>query len=152
MGQFTREELQAAHDNFLEVANVCAASGEWRAWADLFTDDAEYFEHTFGRFHGPDEIYNWIQNLMSQWPNSEMTSFPHDWCVCDEERGWWICQIENRFRDPGDGQVYQEHNLTVLHYAGDNKWSYEEDAYNPSNFMPMVTSWIEAVEAHEGPR
>ena len=57
---------------------------------------------------------------MAQWPNSEMKEFPHDWCVCDEERGWWICQIENRFVDPGDGEVYQAYNLTVLKYAGDD--------------------------------
>ena len=148
MGDYTREELQSAHDHFVSVANDCARRGEWRAWADLFTDDAEYFEHTYGRFHGPDEIYNWIQPLMAQWPNSEMNAFPHDWCVMDEERGWWICQIENRFRDPGDGKIYQEHNLTVLHYAGNNKWSFEEDAYNPTNFVPMVTEWMAAAKAH----
>jgi hypothetical protein len=152
MARYSREELQEAHDHFVGVAGACAQSGEWRPWADLFTPDAEYLEHTFGRFHGPDEIYAWIQGLMSQWPNSEMTSFPHDWCVCDEERGWWICQIENRFRDPGDHKTYQAHNLTVLHYAGDNKWSYEEDAYNPTNFIPMVNEWIAAVSAHEGER
>jgi len=71
---------------------------------------------------------------MSEWPNSEMKEFPHDWCICDEERGWWVCRIENRFEDPGDGEVYEEHNITVLHYAGDHQWSYEEDAYNPANF------------------
>ena len=144
MAKYSREELQAAHDNFVEVAGQCARSREWRPWADLFTDDADYFEHTFGKFHGPDEIYAWIQNLMNQWPNSEMDDFPHDWCVCDEERGWWICQIENRFRDIGDGKIYQAHNLTVLHYAGNNKFSYEEDAYNPTNFVPMVNEWMAA--------
>jgi hypothetical protein len=73
-----------------------------------------------------------------------MKEFPHDWCVCDEERGWWICQIENRFRDPGDGNVYQAYNLTVLKYAGNMQFSSEEDAYNPANFAPVVKSWIEA--------
>ncbi len=152
MGKYSREELTEAHDHFLEVAGQCALSKQWRPWADLFTDDAEYFEHCFGRFTGPDEIYEWIQPLMNQWPNSEMTSFPHDWCVVDEERGWWICQIENRFRDPGDGKTYEAHNLTVLHYAGNGKFSYEEDAYNPANFAPMVKEWMEAVAKFEGER
>ena len=73
-----------------------------------------------------------------------MKEFPHDWCVCDEERGWWICQIENRFADPGDGEVYQAYNLTVLKYAGDGLFSSEEDAYNPANFAPVVKPWIAA--------
>ncbi|MDQ3293939.1 MAG: nuclear transport factor 2 family protein, partial [Actinomycetota bacterium] len=33
---------------------------------------------------------------------------------------------------------------TVLHYAGDGLWSYEEDAYNPANMGEMVTGWIAA--------
>lgn len=152
MGQFSREELQEAHDTFVATAGRCAASGEWRDWVDLFTEDAEYLEHCFGRFHGREAIYDWIQPLMSEFPNSEMTSFPHDWCVLDEERGWWICQIENRFRDPGDGSINQAHNLTVLHYAGDGQFSYEEDAYNPASFVPMVQEWLAVVQRYEGDR
>ncbi|HXQ90977.1 MAG TPA: nuclear transport factor 2 family protein, partial [Acidimicrobiales bacterium] len=96
MGRWTRAELQEAHDRFVEVANQCAASGDWAPWAGMFTDDAQYIEHHFGRFRGRQEILDWISATMAQWPNTEMTAFPHDWCVCDEERGWWICQIENR--------------------------------------------------------
>jgi hypothetical protein len=43
-------------------------------------------------------------------------------------------------RDPGDGSIHQAANLSVLKYAGDDLWSYEEDAYNPMNFLPMVAS------------
>ena len=47
-------------------------------------------------------------------------------------------------QDPGDGSVHQAHNITVLHYAGDMKFSYEEDAYNPAAFGPMIEAWTEA--------
>ncbi len=147
---WSREELELAHQHYVDVAARCAASGEWREWADLFTDDAVYLEHTFGTFHGPEEIYAWIAPLMAQWPNRAMTSFPHSWCVCDEERGWWICRIENRMEDPGDGSVHQAHNITVLHYAGNMQFSYEEDAYNPAAFGPMLEAWSNARAAHGG--
>jgi len=150
MPRWSREELVEAHDHFVAVAGECARSKEWKPWVELFTPDATYFEHCFGSFSGREEIYAWISETMGQWPNSEMVDFPHDWCVLDEERGWWICQIENRFRDPGDGKVYEEHNLTVLHYAGDGLFSYEEDAYNPENFAPVLRAWIEAERAHRG--
>jgi hypothetical protein len=87
---------------------------------------------------------------MAEWPNRDMNSFPHAWCVCDEERGWWVCRIENRMKDPGDGSVHQAHNITVLHYAGDMKFSYEEDAYNPAAFGPMIQAWTEAYNANGG--
>jgi ketosteroid isomerase-like protein len=148
--RWSREELERAHQNYADTAARCARSGDWRAWADLFTDDAVYLEHTFGEFHGRDEIYDWISRTMAAWPNAAMTSFPHAWCVCDEERGWWICRIENRMKDPGDGSVHQAHNLTVLHYAGDGRFSYEEDAYNPAAFAPMLQGWLEVYEAHGG--
>ena len=147
---WSRDELEQAHQHFMDTANRCAAAGEWRDWAELFTDDATYVEHTFGTFFGREEIHTWIAATMAEWPNRAMTMFPHDWCVCDEERGWWICRIENRFGDPGDGSVHQAHNITVLHYAGDMKFSYEEDAYNPANFGPVVTSWLEAYKANGG--
>ncbi|HEX3946549.1 MAG TPA: hypothetical protein VHW47_02540, partial [Acidimicrobiales bacterium] len=50
--RWSRKELQAAHDHFVEVANDCAHRREWESWVDLFTEDAVYVEHTFGRFHG----------------------------------------------------------------------------------------------------
>ena len=87
MAKYSREELQRAHDNYLAVAQEAGRSGNWRPWADLFTEDADYIEHHYGTLHGREAIYEWIAKTMSEWPNSEMKEFPHDWCVCDEERG-----------------------------------------------------------------
>jgi hypothetical protein len=49
--------------------------------------------------------------------------------------------------DPGDGGVYEEANITVLHYAGDMHFSYEEDVYNPAKFGDMIQAWMAAREA-----
>ncbi len=146
MGHWTREELQAAHDNYKAVALKASKSGEWKQWAECFTEDATYLEHHYGAMTGRAAIEAWITETMSQWPNTDMDEFPHDWCVCDEERGWWICQIQNRMRDLGDGVVRQAANITILHYAGNMQWSYEEDAYNPANFGPMIKDWIKAAK------
>ena len=72
MGTWTREELQAAHDNYIEVARVAAVSGDWRPWAECFTEDASYLEHHYGKMEGREAIHTWISETMSQWPNSEM--------------------------------------------------------------------------------
>jgi hypothetical protein len=148
MGSWTRAELQEAHDRFIEVANESGAKGDWGPWVEMFTEDAEYIEHHYGRFHGRAEILAWISTTMAQWPNNEMTMFPHDWCVCDEDGGRWICQIENRFNDPGDGGVYQASNITILTYAGQMQFASEEDVYNPATFAPVVTAWMAAKKAH----
>ena len=33
---------------------------------------------------------------------------------------------------------------TILHYAGNGKWSYEEDVYSPIEAQAAITSWIKA--------
>jgi SnoaL-like domain len=148
MGTWTRAELQEAHDAFIEAAAEAGRTGDWSIWADRFTEDAEYHEHLYGKFHGRAEISGWIAKTMGEWPMTEMTQFPHNWCVCDEARGWWICEIENRFDDPGDGKTYEASNITILKYAGDGLFSSEEDVYNPATFAPMVKEWMAAKAAH----
>ena len=109
MGQWTREELQAAHDNYVATAHEAGRTGNWRPWAELFTEDAQYIEHHYGTFDGREAI---------------------------------------RFRDPGDGKVYEAYNVTVLKYAGEMQFSSEEDVYNPAAFAPVVKDWIAASRAH----
>lgn len=55
-----------------------------------------------------------------------------------------IGEITNRIRDPGDGSIHQSPVITILKYAGDSLWSYEEDACNPMNFRVMVQGYTQA--------
>ena len=150
MGQFTRAELERAIAHYQEVAATAAAANEWRPWADLFTEDAEYVEHHYGVFHGREQIFRWISETMKTAPNDEMTSFPIEWHVTDDEKGWIVCCVQNRMRDPGDGTVHQAANWTLLKYAGDDHWSYEEDLYHPGEFLEMIKGWTRAKDAAGG--
>lgn len=147
MGRWSRVEIEQAFGHYQEVARRAAATGDWREWANLFTTDATYLEHHFGTMEGREAIFDWIQSTMSQWPGNEMIEFPIEWYIIDEDRGWVACQIWNRMADPGDGSLHQEHNLTLLKYAGDGLWSYEEDAYNPVNFVAMLENYMRHKEA-----
>ena len=118
-------------------------SGEWSRFADTFTEDATYVEHVYGTFHGREQIRAWITSTMSTFPGSEMPLFPVSWQIIDEERGWISCEFMNRMKDPGDGSTHQAPNLSLMKYGGDGLWSYEEDAYNPGNFLPMVRGYVE---------
>ena len=101
MGQWSRAEIEEAFAEYQRRAAASGASGDWRPWADLFTEDAEYIEHLYGRMHGREAIYEWIQATMSEYPGSEMPEFPIEWYTIDEDKGWVICQVWNRMRDPG---------------------------------------------------
>jgi hypothetical protein len=147
MARFERSEIEDAFRNFQEVAATAGATGDWNPWAELFTEDAEYIEHLYGSFHGREAIRKWITETMATPPNDEMTSFPVEWYVIDEERGWVLCAVWNRMQDIGDGEVHQAINWTRLIYAGDGLWSSEEDIYNPAEFGTMMKRYLAARDA-----
>ncbi|CAB4808570.1 unannotated protein [freshwater metagenome] len=144
---WTREEIQESFDRFAKTAEHGGATGDWVPWSECFTEDAEYYEHHYGKFSGRAAILAWITETMAQFPNNEMTEFPAEWVMIDEERGWLLCAIWNRFKSIGDGEVYQEINWTMLHYAGNGLFSYEEDIYNPNEFGVMVGAYLKARKA-----
>ena len=141
MGRWTRQELEEQFSRYEAVAQQAAASGDWNAWADLFTEDAEYIEHLYGTMQGREAIRAWITETMSSYPGDQMAAFPVEWSIVDEDRGWIACQIWNRMADPGDGSVHQAYNFTLLKYAGEGLWASEEDIYNPAHFVSMIEAW-----------
>ena len=146
MGRFTRQELEDAFAAYQRTGLTAGTTGDWSAWADQFTEDATYFEHHYGTIGGREAIRRWITTAMASFPGNRMPHFPIGWYVIDEDRGWVVCQVWNRMDDPGDGSVHQAANLTVLHYAGDGLWSYEEDVYNPAHFASMLAGWQQRCE------
>jgi hypothetical protein len=147
MGEFTRDEIERAYGHYRQTAAEAGASGDWDPWADLFTEDAEYFEHLYGTFQGREAIRTWIKQTMTEFPNVEMTEFPADWWVIDEERGWVVCAVWNRMQDLGDGVKHQAINWSLLKYAGNDQWSYEEDIYNVDEFGQMIQGYMAARKA-----
>jgi len=147
VGKYSREEIEAAFQTFQDRAAEAGTSGSWDEWALCFTEDARYYEHHYGHMSGRQEILDWITATMNEPLFSEMSSFPIDWYVVDEERGWIICQVANVMDDPGDGSDHREYNWTLLEYAGNGQFSYEEDMYNPTEFGEMVKGYLAAKKA-----
>jgi uncharacterized protein (TIGR02246 family) len=141
MAGWSRDELEAAFARYQERGAVAGRTGDWSQWADQFTEDATYIEHHYGTFNGREAIRAWITKVMAGYPGNQMPEFPIEWYVIDTERGWVVCQVWNRMADPGDGSIHQAYNFTLLKYAGDDQWSFEEDVYNPAHFGTMVQEW-----------
>ncbi len=150
MERWSRSEIEEAFDEYRATALAAGTSGDWNAWAEQFTEDATYVEHVFGTIGGREAIRNWITRTMSTEPNDQMKFFPIEWYIIDEDRGWVVFQVWNRMVDPGDGSLHQAYNFTLIKYAGDMKWSYEEDIYNPDHFRTMIKGWFEAKKRCEG--
>jgi len=142
MGRWSREELESAFDNYRAMGKKAGTTGDWTVWADLFTEDATYVEHMGGVFGGRDALLRLMGDAMSKSPMNEMRYFPVEWYIIDEERGWIVACIWNRMQDPGDGSIFQAENFTLLKYAGNGRFSYEEDIYNPAKMMGMIADYV----------
>ena len=147
MPAFSRDEIEAAFQEYEAAGRRAGDAGDWSSWADHFTEDATYWEHLYGHMNGREEIRAWITSTMSTFPGSEMPSFPSDWHVIDEENGRVVAYIQNRMRDPGDGSIHQAANVSILQYAGNGQWSYQEDIYNVDDFATMIKTWSEREKA-----
>ncbi len=67
--------------------------------------------------------------------------------MIDEDRGWVSCQFWNRMADPGDGSVHEFKCFSLLKYAGDGFWSYEEDLFDPGDMEAAIAGWVAAKAA-----
>jgi ketosteroid isomerase-like protein len=137
MTTFDEAEVRAAYDHFVAVGE----SGDWNAWADLHTIDGVWVEHHLGRFEGRESIRRAIVDVMAQAP-STMT-FPVEWVVVDDNRvvyyPWQVLPHPN-----GQGEDFRFGCVTILEYAGDGQFSYQEDLYNPTEGAEVFGRWIAA--------
>lgn len=138
---YTRAELDAAFLTWQHTVTTCALSHDWAPFINLFTDDAEYHEANAGVLRGHDQIAGWINFAMAQFPGTEFEGFPVHWHVIDEQNATIVAKMGNVMRDPGDGSCLETTNLLVLRYAGDGKFSAEEDVYDPAVFVGQVQEW-----------
>jgi len=136
MATFERAEVEAAFRDFVKSGDA----GDWNAWANIHTEDCVWVEHHLGTHHGREEIRRGILEVMKPVP---MMFFPVEWHVIDGNRV--VTYVWQQLPDPkGGDEIYRFGNVTILEYAGEGLWSYQEDLYNPREAEAVIGSWIEA--------
>lgn len=137
---YPREEVEREFWAYRERGNIAVATGDWDQWADQFTDDAHYREHHFGYYRSQAEIRAWIKSVMQPFPTME---FPPTFALIDGNRVSAL--IPNILPPPAGSDGYFGFDVnTILHYAGNGKWSYEEDLYNPREAEAMIRRYLKA--------
>jgi hypothetical protein len=142
-------EIEAAFRTYWQTG---AVGERWEDWADLFTEDATYIEHVLGTLHGRDQIKNWIVKIMADY--SEMYTI-YEWHMVQNDRV--VVYMQNRRDHPDPAQPPIDFpGITILRYAGDGRWSSEEDywAVPQSNraFKQYVDACKEFDPDHAGKR
>ena len=150
MGTWSREEIEAAFSSYVAAADYGARTGDWSAFAQHFTEDCFYKEHLIGEMNGREEVQAfYTRSMVEEYPGNCIVDFPIEWHIVDDERGWVVFQAWSVMADPGDGSVHRAYNFSLVKYAGNNQFSYQEDIYNPMTFGTMIGDWETAKLAAE---
>lgn len=121
MASYDTAEVEKAFQHYWKTG---AVDEDWDGFADNFTDDAHYIEHFFGAMRGRETIREWIKPIMDQF--GELYT-AYEWHMCGAD-GRVVVYMQNRRDNPDpSGPPIDFPGVTILQYAGDGKWSLEED-------------------------
>ena len=133
MTQFSRAEVEGAWRRRMDLQDV----DDWRGFGMTFTEDAVYWEHHYGVFRGRRAILAWLVPVMEP---CKGWSFPVEWVNIDGNRvvHKWLNRL------PGsrpDGTFYEFAGITVMEYAGNGTFSFQEDMYNRHETDRVLAEW-----------
>ena len=136
--RFSRQEVEGAFAHWYVTGNV---NENWRAWVDLYTDDVFYHDHWWGPLYGKEEVKIWIAASMGGVPEIYTVL---DWYTIDD--GVVCFHMQNRRDNPDpDGPPYFDFpGLSTLWYAGDGRWSAEEDFWDLNGARRTAKLYAEA--------
>jgi hypothetical protein len=142
MREFDRAEVEAAFRHYFLTGPV---GEDWVAWSRLFTDDAVYFDHFYGRFRGPGEIELFLESTMSFAPH---VYSPLVWYSIDGARV--VYEVRNRADNPDPaGAPIEFPSLQVIEYAGDGRWSSESDWWTVKEMKRFNERYQAACREHD---
>jgi hypothetical protein len=143
-------EARATYRRYVATrAQIMAGELPWSALNDYFTDDAVFLDPAWGRTQGKEELHVFFDASMR---GLEDWEFPEEFTMVEGHRVvsfWW-----NRL--PGarpDGSPYQAPGVSILHYAGDGRFSYELDLLNMAELGEHLTEsgWTPSPEMNFPP-
>jgi hypothetical protein len=119
---------------------------DWARWPDHLTPDVHYVERVFGTMRGRDAVRAWIVSLM------EVRGDVHavlEWYLVKDRRV--VLSMQNRYYSPDpDGEHIDFAGLTVLEYAGNGMFGYEEDYWDIAGAKAAHAAFAAAVERAGG--
>ena len=131
-----RDEVEGAVQRYLALRTACSAGEQpWTALAECFTDDMVFVDPAWGRVEG-------IENVRTELLDTAMAGldgweYPTDLVLIDGDD----VIVKWRQRIPGaDGTHYEQSGFSLLVYAGDGRFRFEEDLLNMAHVMEDMTA------------
>jgi hypothetical protein len=119
---------------------------DWLRWTEHLTEDVLYVERNFGTMHGRAQVRAWITELMAARADVHGVL---NWYVVKGDRV--VFDMTNRIYHPVPGEPpFDFAGLTVLQYAGDGLFGYEEDYWDKAGSERVFPAWLDACRVAGG--
>ena len=144
-------EARATYARYVQArTDVEQGTKTWSELAEFFTEDAVFIDPAWGRSEGREHLAEFMGKSMQ---GLEDWTFPEGWTMVEGNRivsFWW-----NRL--PGqreDGTPFQAPGVSIIHYAGDGRFSYELDILNMAEVGELFSEsrWTPTGEMHMPPK
>jgi hypothetical protein len=147
MVTFDRDEVETAFRTYWSLG---AVGEDWDAWVDeCFTDDVRYVEHILGDKSGREAVRAWIKPTMEEY--AEIYTV-YEWHVVDDS-GRVVVYMQNRRDHPDAASPPIDFpGITILQYAGDGRFSMEEDFWSLPEGIETAKRYAAALDGHPGAR
>lgn len=143
MGKYPKDELE---DAFRKYWRTGAVGESWDAWADLFSEDCVYLEHMYGEMRGRETVRTWIKPIMEKY--GELYT-KYDWHAVDPDGGRVVFYMQNRRDHPSGHGTIDFPGISILEYAGNGKWSKEEDFWSVKGRDVAMREYAEACTKYD---
>ena len=142
MAGYDPAEIEQA---FRSYWNAGMIREDWEAWVELFTEDVVYYERVLGTMRGREAVREWILPLMERY--GEIYGV-YDWHTVHPS-GRVVFRMLNRRDHPSGRGTLDFPGISVLQYAGDGKWSMEEDYWAESLGVMQFREYEKALREHD---
>lgn len=133
--QSLEKEVLATWEKYLSIRHA-AEKGEaqWCEIADLFTEDAEFYDSSWGRHQGRENLRQFLIDSMA---GIENWTFPVQWQMIEGNRllARWVNRLPGQRKD---GTHFDVPAFTTLIYAGNGLFSWEEDLYDTAHLHEVI--------------
>ena len=127
---YDRAEISATIERYLQLRRAAIAGEvQWSELKEVFTDDASVRRFGVGPASGADNLVKFLDDSMK---GLQGWDFPHFWEAIDGNR------VFLRWSNRIPGAAEDNLGLSILEYAGDGKFSYEEDLYSESHLAKVM--------------
>ena len=127
---FPYDEVKAAFETFL---NLGAINQKWDEFSDLFEDNAVYIADENTVWYGKEAIKVNLKNQLKKVPKMKFDRV--DWYDIYQNRVTFYIWNEITSKS---GKIYRIPNISIIYYAGNGKWKFEEDFYDKLTFMKRI--------------